>query len=651
VHRLSAIAPRLATFAPRLGLFVVMAAAGAILTFLVVALLNRPELVSTASDRATIVGSDGGAGLSPVAFNLVDSGDPVPVPQLPAADLAIAAEAAEPPPLNPIGLPRPRFVSQFDGGPFDGANCTLASGAMLAEVGWNIITDGSTLRPLQDDQAGGTGLDDLAQALSRGYGVQLNYGGITIPQLQALLTAGYAVVLQGDYSKFVIPFTGQESFEGPHAIYLDAFFPGDGVTPPGYYVMDPIFKGHSGYDGQWVPAPIVEAFGTSFGAFGSVAAAWAFPAGGSAPDITSPNVPPLPETPGATPTPPAGATPPPIPPEPGDEEPVAPPDLEPIDGTVTIGPEVIDPSVSVCLAEPTPPECPPGLPGTIVDESAGGALTASPTIEVVWVGSPGPNRVLVGYKVNPPIPGTIEFWRAGQPSVVVETAPTVGSIDLGAGPTYLASLPVLGATSYQFQVAVTGDGGTVTRTPVGTFTTGPGVARFDVALQQTAGPKFGIEAALTPFSRLSANALAPPLLSCVGIGTGGTCQLEVSAGGGSSACPSPISLGGLEFCLALPELIAGTPIVPACQTAKVDYRVEGLPSGAVVVRAYPTSPARYLDGTLTQRSVLESVGPAGEGSVTIGCLTPGLTYNVAIDLEGDALGTLLTRTLRVPAGR
>ena len=36
--------------------------------------------------------------------------------------------------VDPTGFPRINPVTQFDGGPFQGANCTLASGAMLARL-------------------------------------------------------------------------------------------------------------------------------------------------------------------------------------------------------------------------------------------------------------------------------------------------------------------------------------------------------------------------------------------------------------------------------------------------------------------------------------------------------------------------------------
>ena len=63
---------------------------------------------------------------------------------------------------EPHRLPAdPDPITQFDGGPFQGYDCTLASGAMLARLAFGVVTDGSILRTLQDDQDGGTGLSDL----------------------------------------------------------------------------------------------------------------------------------------------------------------------------------------------------------------------------------------------------------------------------------------------------------------------------------------------------------------------------------------------------------------------------------------------------------------------------------------------------------
>jgi hypothetical protein len=58
---------------------------------------------------------------------------------------------------DPTGFPRIRPITQFDGGGKEGSNCTLASAAMLARLARGIVTNGSVLRGLQDDQDGGTG--------------------------------------------------------------------------------------------------------------------------------------------------------------------------------------------------------------------------------------------------------------------------------------------------------------------------------------------------------------------------------------------------------------------------------------------------------------------------------------------------------------
>ena len=66
------------------------------------------------------------------------SGSPVALESLAPADLTAAADSllgAEPAVYkNPSGFPRVPPISQFDGGPFQGANCTLTSGAMLARL-------------------------------------------------------------------------------------------------------------------------------------------------------------------------------------------------------------------------------------------------------------------------------------------------------------------------------------------------------------------------------------------------------------------------------------------------------------------------------------------------------------------------------------
>ena len=131
----------------------------------------------------------------PVAFDVEPSGSPAaaadpatrPTCSL-AADSVLGAEPVAY--KNPSGFPRVPPITQFDGGPFQGSNCTLTSGAMLARLAFGIVTSGSTLRTLQDDQDGGTDLNDLNQALWRGYGVSFPTGFLRPDQLKDLLVEG-----------------------------------------------------------------------------------------------------------------------------------------------------------------------------------------------------------------------------------------------------------------------------------------------------------------------------------------------------------------------------------------------------------------------------------------------------------------------------
>ena len=82
----------------------------------------------------------------------------------------------------------PRFTKadavEANGGPLGNVNCTMASGAMLARLGYGIVTTGSHLRALQPDQEGGTSLADLQVAIKK-WGVAFNQGAISPLQLRA----------------------------------------------------------------------------------------------------------------------------------------------------------------------------------------------------------------------------------------------------------------------------------------------------------------------------------------------------------------------------------------------------------------------------------------------------------------------------------
>ena len=211
--------------------------------------------------------------------------------------------------LNPAGHPRIHPITQFDGGPLANANCTMASGAMLARLAFGIVTTGSQLRALQPDQVGGSSLADLEVSIEK-FGVHFNRAAISPLQLRALMYAGAGAEIQGTYGIIPYELRLQKNFLDGHAIYLDGFRPASAAGPAAYYVIDPLGHAGSGYQGAWWPADIVEAFALDFGG-GSIYTAWAFPGGGT--PTQYPQLPPD-AVPGTRYTPPGQPTPEPTPP-------------------------------------------------------------------------------------------------------------------------------------------------------------------------------------------------------------------------------------------------------------------------------------------------------------------------------------------------
>ena len=637
----------LAGHPPKHAVFVVATVTGGSVAYVGVAAANRAPLLPTATENPAYIltGDDGG---TVAAFDLIDAQSaPTIVAGLSPEDLSAASAALiddEPPPgTNPLGFPRVPPVSQFDGGPFEGANCTLAAGAMLARLGFGIVTSGSILRTLQDDQVGGTGLDDLQTAIFRGYGVQFKSGAVTPAQLKNLLAAGYGAVIQGDYGEIPPQLRLQPSFDDPHAIYLDGYYPGDASTPPAYYVIDPIGRGPN-YDGDWWPASIVDAFGLAFGHGGRIAAAWVFPPGGVAPEVVGPDVLPLPTSPPGpvTPTPAPGesASPsvspsaggsPPLPEEPGDvvtPHPVFDPDLV---GSVTLDPGILLPVLSICLLEPPPAGCPTGVEAVFeVPQPPIIDLSLGPEIEVVFVDSDRPNVAFVGFRTDPPSPVDVRFWEADGTPATFMSASSMASVVILGQPTVVARLDVSAATTYHFQVSA-GDGLFATESPIGTFTTGPGVSAFDVALESEASPAFELASGISPYVHLAEDAFALPLLEIVG-------------GSPPEACLDlVIDFGGSPYCPALETALEG-----ACETATVTYELSGVEATGVLIRAFPTETGELPDGTETLSGILEAEGPPDAGEVSIGCLASGLSYSVVLDAIGDADGILASEVVTIP---
>jgi hypothetical protein len=647
---------------PKLGVFLATALVAGSIAVVGASAVQPSRVVSSAGERPDFVltesvdtPGDTPAGTAPPAvlsaFDLIEAADPaappVVVPGLPPADLALAAGALlDPPPanwLNPSGFPRITPVTQFDGGPFQGSNCTLAAGAMLARLGFGIVTTGSILRTLQDDQVGGTGLDDLATALWRGYGIEFKYGLLRPEQLKSLLAAGYGAVIQGEYGEIPEPLKLQRGFTGGHAIFLDGYY-GAGPTPA-YYVIDPIGRPNA-YEGEWWPASIIDDFGKALGGGAHIRAAWVFPPGGSPPEIVGPDIVPLPPSggeqpgpgqapgpsaspgsvpsgePGATGVPPAG------PPEPGDAEP-AKPGVEPgIDGPVLVGGSHLIPFLAFCALDPPPPGCPDGIPGVFERPPTLGQFLAGPDIKIVFVDSDRPNAALVGFTVDPPATADVVFWEADGTPADIHHASSMASLDILGQTVVTAKLDVLASTKYHFQV-IAGNGLGGSQSPVGAFTTANGVAVFDVALATAPNPSFELAGGFSPYLHLARGGFAEQLVRVDRLAT---------------RCVSIVLFGALDFC----SDVRAAPIVDVCQRAQVSYELVGVDHSGVLIRAFPVQPGVDPAGDVVLSTVLEVEGRAGSDVVSVGCLAPGVSYHVVLDAVGDDRGILASRVVAVP---
>jgi hypothetical protein len=624
---------------PKIAVFLVATIVGGSIAYVATAALNRPEIAPTAGKAPDQVIAGGG---NVAAFDLLDAQKaPTIIAGLAPADLALASSTLisdDPPPgTTPLGFPRVPPVSQFDGGPFQNANCTLAAGAMLARLGFGIVTSGSILRTLQADQVGGTDLHDLQAAMFHGYGVQFKAGSIKLPQLKSLLKAGYGAVLQGVYGNIPGSLRLQPSFTGPHAIYLDGYYPGDATTPEAYYVIDPIGRG-KGYQGDWWPASIVDAFGLAFGHAGRVAAAWVFPPGGVPPEVTGPDVLPLPPPGGGggpTTTPAPGETANPSASaavggdEPGDVE--TPPTLgePPLVDPATVDDTILVPYLAVCVLQPVPAACPPGVDAVFDVPVPPVATTAGPTITLKFVDSDQPNAMLIGFTVDPGAPADVKFWPASGSPATVQGPTTMAGMEILGQPMIVAYLDVLAGTEYHFQI-VASDGSHATTSPVGTFTTGPGVSAFDVALDSASAPTFKLESGISPYLHLAPDAFAAPL--------------EKVADVQPAACLAHIEFGGSPYCMIDPVT---APAVGTCQKATVTYGLVGIDATGVLIRAFPTETGESESGP-SLAGILEAEGPSGTGTVSVGCLASGLSYSIVLDAIGDDAGILASKEVTVP---
>ena len=358
--------------------------------------------------------------------------------------------------------PRIHAITQFDGGGHAGSNCTMASGAMLLALATGILTTGSRLRTMQNDQDGGTDLFDLATAVQQLH-VSFHRRSLSPHELKQVLYAGAGAVIQGEYG-VLGDLRLQKNFFGGHAIYLDGYRPAENGHPDEYYVIDPIGRGWSAYTGGWMRADIVDKFGMEFSGRGVIYTSWAFP--GSLNPTTYPEIPP--ELPGGAP----GGNPRPIHktdnPLPqnddndkggkaGETQPEPPPGLP--GGTTNAGTTdaVVDVDTQQCVLSKLS-FCPFGIVGLLPN---GATPVPIPTIRLepirlLYSIPVGPGVIQVIFAIPPGSTPQLSYWRTD----AAVGGPLQQALDVQAGTVNgqqvgVATFPVE-AGQYQFVAGATG---------------------------------------------------------------------------------------------------------------------------------------------------------------------------------------------------
>jgi hypothetical protein len=81
----------------------------------------------------------------------------------------------------------------------------------------------------------------------------------------------------------------------------------------------------------------------------------------------------------------------------------------------------------------------------------------------------------------------------------------------------------------------------------------------------------------------------------------------------------------------------------------VTYELTGLVGDEVAIQAFPAEGATYANGGRADAAVVEAIGPLPSGKVTVGCLIPGASYEIALDIVGDTLGILVRQQVTAPS--
>jgi len=368
-------------------------------------------------------------------------------------DLPGRLEAA--PWWSSAGIPRVDHITQFDAGPLQGGNAAPAAGAMLARLGFGIVTTGSQLRALESDQEGGTSLGDLAEALADRWDINVSEGYLASADLRELLSSGAGAVIIVNYGVLPIAERQQADFVGSHAIYVDAFRPASSTDPAAYYVLDPMGVPWHGYHGDWWPADIVDRAAMDVGGR-RIVALWAF-AGGL--------------NPAARPSG-AGAIDAPIGDEPSPNTPRGANRL--LVQSASLGGIQIEPILGICVELPTPAYCPAGLPA-VYDPPATGLDSIPPSggvgpLELLYTDVPQPGVWRTILEAPADVEPTFSYWPADGTGPVMRADLVLAT--LGGKQVWMVTVPIPQAGTYYGVAVAHGMGGVVTATDVGAISFG-----------------------------------------------------------------------------------------------------------------------------------------------------------------------------------
>ena len=454
--------------------FAVGAMVGVLAAVAVGVVLAKPPITSDAIDGDPVSLVDGNGGT--VDFTIVKTDAPEPLEPLPVDATiqltAFHAAATDDPgglPVDPWwsnSVPRIDHITQFDGGPLEKVNCLMAAAAMLARLGYGIVTTGSQLRALSGDTELGTTYSQAQGAVDRGWGVRFFQGALTPLQLRAVLWAGAGAIVDGVYGKIPVRWRVQKNFEGRHAIYVDAFSPTAVNGGPAYYVMDPIGRRSRGYNGAWWPADAVEAMIAELPG-GRIATMWAFP--GGKPPVNRPILPPefYPDPrPGETPLPttlPSGEVvdpypPDDVPPPPDTDDGVDPGvDLSEVTVELTEGGGLVYPVDQPCVTE-RKIGCPVGIVGIINLLGLGPQPTRPPLgIDILYGGLIGEGMYQIIFEPPPDASRTELLFWSDVGGAKLEAA-TVEEGTLDGKPVSIGTILLDPTLDYSFVATAEGDG-------------------------------------------------------------------------------------------------------------------------------------------------------------------------------------------------